>query len=69
MNCVQLHEIRELGLRASNAALKNEGKGSSEKPEGEEEVESDRALPSSYCTVMLNDESVCLTFSSITSTN
>ena len=29
----------------------NDGKGSSEKPEGEQEVESDKGLPSSYCTV------------------
>lgn len=29
----------------------NSSKGSSEKPEGEQEVESEKGLPSSYCTV------------------
>ncbi|KIM32455.1 hypothetical protein M408DRAFT_219185 [Serendipita vermifera MAFF 305830] len=52
---IQLHEIRELGVKKDNM---NSGKGSTEKPEGEQEVESEKGLPSSYCTVMLNDEPV-----------
>jgi hypothetical protein len=39
-------------------------KGSSEKPEGEQEVESDKGLPSSYCTVY-----VCPVFGTLTVTN
>ncbi|KAG8802944.1 hypothetical protein FRC17_006310, partial [Serendipita sp. 399] len=55
---IQLHEIRELGVIKDNMRLGHSGKGSSIKPEGEQEVESDKGLPSSYCTVMINDEPV-----------
>ncbi|PVF96053.1 hypothetical protein CPB86DRAFT_737459 [Serendipita vermifera] len=55
---IQLHEIRELGVKQDNMALKHDGKGSSEKPEGEEETESGKGLPSAYCSVMLNDEPI-----------
>ncbi|KAG8801865.1 hypothetical protein FRC16_010933 [Serendipita sp. 398] len=55
---IQLHEIRELGVMKDNMAIQHSGKGSSTKPEGEQEIESDKGLPSSYCTVMVNDEPV-----------
>lgn len=55
---IQLHEIRELGVKTDNMSLRHGGKGSSERPEGEQEVEADKGLPSSYCTVMLNDEPI-----------
>jgi hypothetical protein len=49
----QIHEIRELGVKEDNMVSQHGGKGSSEKPEGEEEVEAGKGLglPSPYCTV------------------